>query len=80
MPKWTKPSEGHPECYAGDRVVLIVQECAPHTTRLENRIVILEATEDGWRCDDPTYAGYGIEDSVLWSMEKDVCQIADIVN
>jgi hypothetical protein len=40
------------------------------------RLVILEATETGWESPDPTYVGYGPEDGVLWSMEKDVCGIA----
>ncbi|WP_230679034.1 hypothetical protein, partial [Streptococcus pneumoniae] len=63
MPKWTKPTEELPEdFYVGDRVLGVLNEWNPRTKKIERRIVILEATESGWRCDDDTYAGYSIHD------------------
>lgn len=79
MPKWMKPEEEHPndhdmEC--GDRIVIIVAERLESGRLRTPRLVILEATETGWESPDPTYAGYGPEDGLLWSMERDVCRIA----
>lgn len=80
MPKWTKPAEGLPECEAGDRVLLIVHERTNRqSVRKTRRLVILEATETGWISADPIYDGYTPHDAELWSMERDVCQIASIV-
>lgn len=79
MPKWMKPTEELPELDAGDRVVIIVRERPYAGANLRNRLVIIEATEDGWRCDDDTYDGYSIHDGLLWSLERDVCGIADAV-
>lgn len=80
MPKWTAPTEGTPDCYAGDRVVIIVRERPYAGAKLTDRLVVIEATEDGWHCDDPTYAGYTPSDGILWSMERDVCAIAEVVS
>ena len=77
MPKWTRPSEGQPECEAGDRVLLVVRERTNAKAKLRPRLVILEATEDGWDSPDPTYEGYTPEDGAFWSMERDVCAFAD---
>lgn len=81
MPRWTKPSEGMPErVCVGDRVAIIVRERLFEGQPLFNRLVLLEATEDGWRSIEAVYSGYSIGDGVLWSMERDICQIADLVS
>ena len=78
MPKWTKPSEGLPECEAGDRILLIVNERTNRqSVRTTRRLVILEATETGWESPDDVYSGYTPEDGEFWSMERDVCLFAD---
>lgn len=80
MPKWTRPTEGLPECEAGDRVVLIVNERLDRRSlRKTRRLVILEATEVGWMSPDMVYAGYTPHDAEFWSMERDVCQFAEHV-
>lgn len=76
MPKWSKPSEELPECEAGDRVLLIVCERETSRSPFRPKMVILEATEDGWYSPDETYTGYFPSDSVLWAYEKNVCEIA----
>ena len=76
MPHWRKPSEELPEVEAGDRVAIIVYEACPHSKAMQFRIVMLEATEDGWTSPDDTYGGYTPEDGVLWTTEKDLCGIA----
>ena len=78
MPKWTKPSEGLPECECGDRVVVILREREHARAPLKPRLIILEATEHGWNSPDELYVGYSPEDGELWSMESDVCQIANV--
>jgi len=79
MPKWMKPQEEMPDVEAGDRILVIVREREEVESPLENKLLILEATEDGWFSPDPDYAGYSVTDGILWSAEKDVCQIANIV-
>ena len=80
MPKWTKPSEGLPECEAGDRVLLIVNERLDRrSVRKTRRLVILEATETGWMSPDMVYHGYTPEDAEFWSLEKEVCRFVDAV-
>jgi hypothetical protein len=79
MPRWMKPTEELPEVNCGDRIVIIVRERPRADATLDNRLVILEATETGWYCADDTYAGYSVHDGILWTTEKDVCQIADVL-
>lgn len=79
MPKWTKPDEALPECEVGDRIVVIVVERVSKDGPVRPSLVILEATETGWYSLDDLYSGYGPEDGVLWSTERDICQIAEIV-
>lgn len=77
MPRWMKPTEEVPdEVEVGDRVCIIVVETMPGRKKPSPRLVILEATEDGWESMDDVYAGYTPQDGVLWSTEKDICQIA----
>ena len=81
MPKWTPPTESLPDDFcAGDRILGILCERNPKTLKFERRLVILEATEDGWRCDDDTYAGYSIHDCEYWSTEKDVVKFAEMMS
>lgn len=80
MPKWTRPEEGLPNVWVGDRVAIIVAERASDNTPLRPSLVMLIATEDGWRCDDPTYSGYTPEDGVFWSTERDICSFARVLN
>ena len=79
MPKWTAPSEGMPDVYAGERVLVIVMERATDRDPIKPRLVTLEATEDGWRAVEDMYAGYTTFDGVLWTTEKNLCQIAEII-
>ena len=76
MARWMKPSEEMPEIEAGDRVLIIVVERPHANALLQPRLVLLEATEDGWTSPDETYGGYTPGDGVLWSLEQDVCGIA----
>lgn len=77
MARWMKPSEEMPSCEVGDRVLVILEE--RERGRLRKRLVILEATETGWEPTDDFYTGYTPADGVLWSYERDVCQIAAVV-
>lgn len=79
MPRWMKPSEELPDVSVGDRIVIIVREREREGWPLQNRLVILEAKEDGWTSPDEFYAGYSVHDGLLWSTEKDICGIADVV-
>lgn len=70
---WILVSERLPEdVEVGDRVFVQVDEYWPKGSPLVERIIVLEATEDGWRSSDPTYAGYTPEDGVYWVKEKDI--------
>jgi len=80
MARWMKPEEEPPAVYAGDRIVIIVKERATATSPIRPRLVILEATEDGWHSPDPVYAGYSIDDAFLWSTEESVCAIANAID
>lgn len=63
MPKWTRPSEGLPQCDVGNRILLIVIERLDRRSiRKTPRLVILERTEIGWTSPDAVYAGYSVED------------------
>ena len=79
MARWMKPSEELPEVDAGERVVIIVKERMGRGRPFSLQLVILEATETGWYSPDPTYAGYSIEDGCLWSPERSVCEIANVI-
>src|SRR5438105_155871 len=72
MPKWTKPEEKMPSVHVGDRIVIMVAERQSPHVRKKPRLVIIEATEDGWKSNDPVYVGYGPEDGILWAPESDV--------
>ena len=75
MPKWMMPNEELPSLECGDRVLGIVMEAPKFSKVCKPTLIILEATETGWHCGDDTYAGYSVEDCVLWAYEKDVVQI-----
>lgn len=76
MAKWMRPSEEMPKVWVGDRILCIVAERDKVGSPLKARLVVLEATEDGWKSPDPTYSGYTVEDAVLWSPEDSVTAIA----
>lgn len=73
MPKWTRPEEGLPQVWVGDRVAVIVAERPYAGAALRPYLIMLTATEDGWKPDDPHYHGYTPEDGVFWSTEDSVC-------
>lgn len=77
MPRWMRPEEEMPKCDAGDRVIGIVRCRDRRDGPIVLHVVVIEATEDGW--DDLTDNGYTVEDCELWSMERDVVQIADVI-
>lgn len=80
MARWMKPNEEPPvNLEAGDRIVMIVRERETCGSPLRSRVVILEATEDGWYSPDDTYAGYTIHDGYIYTTERDLCQISAIV-
>lgn len=76
MAKWMKPEEEQPVVDAGDRVIGIVKDREHATASLKPRIIILTATEDGWKEQD----GYTLHDCKLWTLEKDLASIADAVD
>ena len=80
MPRWAKPSEELPELECGDRVLVIIMERPRFGGHIAPRLIILEAVEDGWSCEDDTFNGYSPEDGVLWSLESDVCQIVHVLD
>lgn len=80
--KWMRPSEEMPDYESfdvGDRICGIVVEIFRGEQRPRPRLVILEATEDGWHAIEDFYDGYTPRDCVLWTTEKDLCQVAAIV-
>jgi hypothetical protein len=79
MTRWMRPCEDPGDMTCGDRIVIVVRERATTTAPLQNRLVILEATEDGWHSADPVYAGYSLHDGLLWAKEQDLCSIANVV-
>lgn len=80
MARWMKPTEEMPyNLAAGDRVCVIVRERPYANARVRSRLVILVATETGWDAIEDAYAGYTPADGYLWSLERDVCQIAEVV-
>lgn len=78
MAKWMKPSEELPDCDCGDRVVGIVRYREHKRGKLLPHVVVLVAEENGWR--DVEDAGYDIHDCELWTLERDLVQIADVVS
>jgi hypothetical protein len=80
MIKWTRPEDGLPKVWAGERVAVIVIERPQATLPLQAYLVVLTATEDGWRSDDPTYNGYTPEDGAFWVTEHDLCGFARVLN
>ena len=80
MPKWMQTSEEIPEeVEVGDRIVIIVNERPYAGAAIRRRLVILEATEDGWDSPDDTFAGYTPQNGLLWATEKSICEIATVV-
>ena len=82
MAKWTKtteslPGDDLPLC-AGDRVIGIARWREWSAGPMQPHIVILEATEDGWK--DMEGNGNSIHDCELWTLEKDLVQIADVIS
>ena len=75
MAKWMRPDEEQPEVDAGDRVIGIVKDREHAAASLKPRIIILTATEDGWKEQD----GYTLHDCELWTLETDLVSIADAV-
>lgn len=80
MPKWTKPTEALPDVYAGDRVCIIVMEREHAGGPIKPRLVILEATEDGWDSLEDVFQGYTPHDGILWSTEQDICAVVEALD
>lgn len=79
MPKWTKTADELPSDYeADDRLLLIVAERPDQYSHIAPRLVILEATENGWYSPDSMYAGYTPADGILWAWEEDVADVARV--
>ena len=76
--KWWRPCELQPEIDCGDRVLGIVREREFVEKPPRCRLVILEATEGGWR--DIEDQGRSLFDCELWANEDDVVQIADVIS
>lgn len=68
---WRLPNE-IPDCYVGDRIILLTLKRPKAGMPLEYRLVILERTEDSWHSPDPVYGGYDVGDGVAWMYEKDI--------
>lgn len=80
MPTWMKPTEQLPdELDVGDRILGIVREARYPGGKPRPLLILLEATEDGWRSPDERFAGYSVYDCELWAYERNVVQIADVV-
>lgn len=77
MAKWMRPEEEQPVVYAGDRVIGIVRYRDNGEQRVKAHIVILIATETGWK--DVEDNGHSLHDCELWTLEKDLVSIADVV-
>lgn len=76
-PKHELPGDNEP-CYVGDRIVIVVMGRANKQAPLTPRLVVLEATEIGWKSPDPTYGGYTVEDGHAWAWEQNVCSTAGV--
>jgi hypothetical protein len=72
-----RPEEELPVVDAGDRVIGIVRYRDIGEPRVKPHIVILIATETGWK--DAEHDGYTLHDCELWTLEKDLVSIADAV-
>lgn len=77
MARWMKPTEEYPVCDCGDRVVGIVRYREHERGELRPHVVVLVATENGWR--DTEDGGFSIEDCELWTLERDLVRIANVV-
>jgi len=77
MAKWMRTDEEMPLVYAGDRVIGIVRYRDNGEPSVKPHIVILIATEGGWR--DVEDNGHTLHDCELWTLEKDLVSIADAV-
>ena len=75
MPRWAKPSEEEPQCFVGDRVLIIVLARRHfHDIQLSPMLAVLERTESGWH--DLTDGGYSLEDAEFWASEASVVAFA----
>jgi len=73
MTRWMRPSEEMPrELDCGDRILGVVYEAPPCGRKVRPHLILLEATEYGWRSPDPFYSGYSVTDCEFWAHEKDV--------
>lgn len=77
MAKWMQPTDQLPECECGDRVVGIVRYRDLEGGPVLAHVVVLQATEYGWL--DVEGSGFDIGDCELWTMERDLVSIADVV-
>ena len=59
----------------GDRIVVLLNERNPDTSKLEPRLIVVVANEWGWECGDGTYDGYEPHDGTHWGQEKDVIAV-----
>jgi hypothetical protein len=55
---------------ARDRVAIVVREVSPSTGKYFNRLVMLKVTENGYEALDEEYAGYNIDDGVVFMREE----------
>lgn len=80
MAKWMQPSEEMPDCLPGDRVLMIVRERLNGSDKMEDCLIILDYLGgDRWGNSGGAYDYYGPEDGLLWTYEKDLVKIAEIV-
>ena len=77
MAKWTRPEDGLPECDCGDRVIGIVRYREIGQAKIHPHALVFVATEDGWS--DVEDQGYSIGDCELWTLEKDLVRIVDVI-
>jgi hypothetical protein len=75
--RWNKPTDPLPENFCvGDRLLIVVAERKTHCEPIRPFLVVIEATETGWRCDDDTFNGYSKDDGVAWACEREVLKDA----
>ena len=77
MARWMRPEEELPSVDAGDRVIGIVRYRDNGEPRVKPHIVILIATETGWT--DVEDNGHTLHDCELWTLERELVMIADLV-
>lgn len=77
MANWTKTSDSLPKCELGDRVIGIVRYRENVLAPIAPHIVVLVALRSGWY--DVEDNGHTIHDCELWTMERDLVGIADVM-